>query len=39
MGEILEDGQFKIIHETEPIEPDPYPQIAFPGKTCDWTKG
>ena len=23
----------------EPIEPDPYPQIAFPGWSCDWTKG
>jgi urea transport system substrate-binding protein len=39
MGEILKDGQFKIIHETGLIEPDPYPSIAFPGKKCDWTQG
>jgi urea transport system substrate-binding protein len=39
MGEILKDGQFKIVHETGLIEPDPYPPIAFPNKKCDWTKG
>ncbi len=38
MGEILKDGQFKIVHSTGLIEPDPYPPIAFPGKGCDWTK-
>jgi urea transport system substrate-binding protein len=39
MGEILKDGQFKIVYETAPIEPDPYPPIAFPNNQCDWTKG
>ncbi len=39
MGKIRKDGQFEIVHQTGLIEPDPYPQIAFPGKGCDWTKG
>lgn len=40
MGEIQEDGQFKILFETpEWVRPDPYPQIAFPGQDCDWSKG
>ena len=36
MGKIRDDKQFDIIHKTEPIEPDPYPQIAFPGWSVDW---
>jgi len=28
-----------ILSSEEPIAPDPYPQIAFPGWKCDWTKG
>jgi hypothetical protein len=29
----------EIVHQSEaPIDPDPYPQIAFPGWSCDWTK-
>jgi urea transport system substrate-binding protein len=40
MGRIRGDGQFDILSETEEwIEPDPYPQIAFPGWQCDWTDG
>jgi urea transport system substrate-binding protein len=39
MGKI-KDGQFEIVHESkELIRPDPYPQAAFPGWDCDWTKG
>ena len=40
VGRIRGDRQFDIVHSSpEPIEPDPYPQIAFPGWKCDWTKG
>jgi urea transport system substrate-binding protein len=40
MGEIQDDGQFKILYETkEWVRPDPYPAIAFPGKGCDQSKG
>jgi urea transport system substrate-binding protein len=39
MGRIRDDKQFDIIYKTDPIEPDPYPQIAFPGWSCDWSKG
>ncbi|NDC63416.1 MAG: ABC transporter substrate-binding protein [Planctomycetia bacterium] len=40
MGRIRADRQFEIVHSSsEPIEPDPYPQIAFPGWKCDWTRG
>lgn len=41
MGEIQEDGQFKILNPEDGgklIRPDPYPQIAFPGEGCDWSK-
>jgi len=38
MGKIRDDKQFDIVHKTEPIEPVPYPQVAFPGWDCDWTK-
>jgi urea transport system substrate-binding protein len=37
MGKIREDKQFDIIYKTAPIEPDPYPQIAFPGWSVDWS--
>jgi urea transport system substrate-binding protein len=37
MGRIRDDKQFKIIYSTPPIEPDPYPQVAFPGWSVDWT--
>ncbi len=39
MGKIRDDKQFDIVHKTALIEPDPYPQVAFPGWHCDWTKG
>ena len=39
LGKIRADRQFDIVHESEsPIDPDPDPQIAFPGWSCDWTK-
>ena len=39
MGKIRDDRQFDIVYETkEWIEPEPYPQIAFPGWSVDWTK-
>jgi urea transport system substrate-binding protein len=38
MGKILDNKQFEIVHKTEPIDPEPYPEIAFPGWHCDWTK-
>lgn len=38
MGKIRDDGQFDIIHSTDLLEPIPYPEIAFPGWGCDWTK-
>jgi len=40
LGRIRTDRQFDIVKESSaPIPPDPYPQIAFPGWKCDWTKG
>jgi urea transport system substrate-binding protein len=40
MGRVRADRQFDIIHESaDLIEPDPYPQVAFPGWHCDWTSG
>jgi urea transport system substrate-binding protein len=39
MGKTRDDKQFDIVHTTKIIEPDPYPQVAFPGWHCDWTKG
>jgi urea transport system substrate-binding protein len=40
MGRVRDDRQFDIIYESPSwIEPEPYPQVAFPGWRCDWTKG
>jgi urea transport system substrate-binding protein len=40
MGRIRDDRQFSIVYESPKwIEPEPYPQIAFPGWQCDWTQG
>ena len=40
LGRIRPDRQFDIVHASEaPLDPDPYPQIAFPGWSVDWTKG
>ena len=39
IGRIRADRQFEIVHDPgEPIVADPYPQIAFPGWSVDWTK-
>lgn len=39
LGRIRSDRQFDIIHESSGlIGPDPYPEVAFPGWKCDWTK-
>jgi len=38
VGRIRPDRQFDIVHASDaPLDPDPYPQIAFPGWRCDWT--
>ncbi len=35
IGELQPDGQFKIVWtSTGPITPEPYDQLAFPGKVC-----
>jgi hypothetical protein len=40
VGRIRGDRQFDIVHASDaPLEPEPYPQVAFPGWNCDWTKG
>ncbi len=40
IGRIRRDRQFDIVHESAgPIAPDPYPQVAFPGWSVDWTAG
>jgi urea transport system substrate-binding protein len=40
LGQIRGDRQFDIVAESPaPIDPEPYPQFAFPGWKCDWTKG
>jgi urea transport system substrate-binding protein len=40
MGKTRGDKQFDVIYTSpKPIEPEPYPQVAFPGWHCDWTKG
>jgi urea transport system substrate-binding protein len=40
MGRVRDDRQFDIIYEAPDwTEPDPYPQVAFPGWRCDWTQG
>lgn len=40
LGRVRPDRQFDIVHASAaPIEPDPYPQVAFPGWKCDWTQG
>jgi len=40
VGRIRADRQFDIVHASrEPIDPDPYPQFAFPGWSVDWTQG
>ena len=39
IGRIRPDRQFEIVHASPgPIDPDPYPQVAFPGWSVDWTR-
>lgn len=40
IGRIRPDRQFDVVFTSEgPIDPDPYPQVAFPGWSVDWTQG
>ncbi|MFN7629060.1 MAG: ABC transporter substrate-binding protein [Pirellula sp.] len=40
LGRIRGDRQFDIVYESaDTIAPDPYPEFAFPGWSCDWTRG
>ena len=40
LGRIRGDRQFDIVHSSEePLAADPYPQVAFPGWSVDWTTG
>ena len=40
VGRVTKNRDFEVIHESEDaIPPDPYPQFAFPGWSCDWTNG
>jgi urea transport system substrate-binding protein len=40
IGRIRPDRQFDIVWEApRMLGPDPFPQDAFPGWRCDWTKG
>jgi urea transport system substrate-binding protein len=39
VGRIRADRQFDIVYEApRVITPDPFPQDAFPGWRCDWTR-
>jgi len=39
IGRAREDLQFEIVHESPDwIEPEPYPEMAFPGWHVDWTQ-
>jgi urea transport system substrate-binding protein len=40
IGGIRDDRQFDIVYQAkEPIRPEPYPQVGFPGWDCDWSRG
>lgn len=40
LGRIRDNQQFEIVYESpDLIRPEPYPSFAFPGWSCDWTKG
>lgn len=40
LGKIRPDRQFDLVYESKDwIAPDPFPSFAFPGWTCDWTRG
>jgi hypothetical protein len=37
---VKEDRQFELVYESpDSIAPDPYPNFAFPGWDCNWTRG
>lgn len=39
IGRVTNNREFEVIHESDStIPPDPYPQFAFPGWSCNWTK-
>jgi urea transport system substrate-binding protein len=39
IGRIRADRQFDLVYHSDgPIDPDPYPQVAFPGWSVDWTQ-
>ena len=39
LGRIRDDRQFDVVVEAPSwTAPDPYPAVAFPGWSCDWTK-
>lgn len=38
LGRVRSNRQFDIVTQSaDTISPDPYPQFAFPGWSCDWT--
>lgn len=40
MGRVRPDRLCDVVVSSDgPLAPDPYPQVAFPGWKCDWTKG
>ena len=40
IGRARDDGQFDIVYESPGlIPPDPYPNVAFPGWNCNWSRG
>lgn len=40
LGKIRSDRQFDVVYESNDwIAPDPFPSFAFPGWSCDWTRG
>jgi len=39
IGEIMKDGQFKIVSRTKGlVEPEPWSKYTSPDKGCDWVK-
>ncbi|MBI1846759.1 MAG: urea ABC transporter substrate-binding protein [Candidatus Rokubacteria bacterium] len=40
VGKIRDDGQFDVIWRTRDwVRPDPWSQVAYPGRGCDWSEG
>ncbi len=39
IGEILKDGQFKVVSRSKGlVEPEPWSKYTSPDKGCDWVK-